>query len=151
MSWKDTVAKLKTEAIVAGKKALENSKTYVAKTESFTYDKLKESKLLLKDAAEFDKIREDKARTIIFFLRKSPECENIVIQVPLILARSWIVSAQFKFVDLDTSPEIAGIRELQVTEAPTVIVWKNEEVVRKIVGQEKVAQFLKDFNCEKDA
>ena len=114
-SFTDKVTTLGSQALAASVEAL-------GKTTDFTYEHIKKTPVMLKVAADFEAVRTEK-NLVIFVLgqKDDPISKNILLQLPVLYSRAWIVSATLKLIASEDAPDLVKILE---TTAPSVLVYR---------------------------
>ncbi len=124
-------------------KAVDKTKELWSKAVDLTSDAISKIPVALKVLADFEKVKNDKLLTILFFDRENEDSKKIILQVPLIIKDAWINWATFKTIDITEAKELT--ETFNISKTPYVIVYQNWEETKRIDIIEDINKFLKDF------
>lgn len=137
---------LKNKAIGLGNKAVDKSLSALEKASSHTYEGLKKTPVSIKNGAEFDEAKSAPLLMVIVVGKNDAASKSVLARMPVIFKDVWIYSASLKVVLADEVPEL--VTALQVSELPTVLVFRKGEQERRFDGLAAL-DFIKNINLSR--
>jgi|GEM_PF-4215365 len=146
MDWKELKNKaniFKDETVKVAKKSFETSKEYAEKTGIWSYEKLKESRFVLKSIAAYEELENEK-RWVIFCIQNNAKfTKDFLLLLPVLFTKVWIESGSLRIIIKEVSDELQ--QKLEITDYPTVIIKRNDGEVQKITQESEIRNLIKDF------
>ncbi len=95
-------------------------------------------------AKNIDEILEKNKNLIIIFGHpKCKPCQKIMFMIPIIYLKSKIAWYTLRFCNVIEHKEKS--KELWISITPTLLVYKNAEIYKKIENEKEIFDFLKTF------
>ncbi|MDD5213198.1 MAG: thioredoxin domain-containing protein [Candidatus Gracilibacteria bacterium] len=95
-------------------------------------------------AKKIDEILEKNKNLIIIFGHpKCKPCQKIMFMIPIIFIKSKLNGYTLRFCNVIEHKEKS--KDLGISITPTLLVYKNAEIYKKIENEKKIFDFLKDF------
>lgn len=133
----------KDETVKVAKKSFETSKEYAEKTGVWSYEKLKESRFVLKDMPAYEELEKEK-RWVIFCLQDgTPFTKDFLLLLPIIFTKTWIESGSLRIIIKEISIELQ--EKLEIAEYPSVLIKMNDGEIQKITKESGIRSLMKDF------
>lgn len=126
------------------KKGFETSKEFAEKTGAQSYEKLKESKLTLKDNASYEELLKEK-RFAIFALRDGDVFTKFFLPIlPVLITKAWVESGSVRIIIEEGSEELR--KTIGIETVPSVVVKMNDGEIKKITTDSEIRTFIKSFS-----
>jgi hypothetical protein len=88
-------------------------------------------------------LEKNKNLIIIFGHPKCKPCQKIMFWLPIIFIKSYINWYTLRFCNVIENKEKS--KDLWISITPTLLVYKNAEIYKKIKNEKEIFEFLKDF------
>ncbi len=125
------------------------SKEYTQKTGVWSYEKLKDSTLALKELSDYEKLSTEK-RYAIFCIQDNTEfTKKFLLLFPIAFTKAWIESGSIRIIIEQGTEELRKI--LEIEKIPSAIIKMNDGTIRKITNEEEIRTFMKNlsfYHCD---
>lgn len=89
-------------------------------------------------------VKQNKNLIIIFGHPKCKPCQKIMFKIPIIFFSALINKYTLKFCNVLENK--AKAKEIWIIHTPSLIVYKNGTLFKKIIDEKEINLFLKNFN-----
>ena len=125
------------------------SKEYTQKTGVWSYEKLKESSLALKELSDYEKLSTEK-RYVIFCIQDNTDfTKKFLLLFPIAFTKAWIESGSIRIIVEQETEELR--KTLEIEKIPSAIIKMNDGTIRKISNEEEIRTFMKNlsfYHCD---
>lgn len=84
-----------------------------------------------------------KKRVIVIFAEKDSDFYKwALFMIPILYTKTWTQNVQFKI----SSIPLKKLKEYKVTQTPTLVVFENKKIYKRIKGQENIEKVVKSIN-----
>jgi hypothetical protein len=125
------------------------SKEYAEKTGVWSYEKLKDSTLALKELSDYEKLSTEK-RYVIFCIQDNTDfTKNFLLLFPIAFTKVWIESGSIRIITEQGTEELR--KTLEIEKIPSAIIKMNDGTIRNITNEEEIRTFIKNlsfYDCD---
>ncbi|MDP2104073.1 MAG: hypothetical protein Q8K26_04085 [Candidatus Gracilibacteria bacterium] len=133
----------KDETLKITKKGFETSKEYAEKTGAWSYEKLKESRFVLKSTAAYEELENEKRWAIFCIQDDTPFTKDFLLLLPILFTKVWIESGSLRIVIKEISDELQ--QKLEIIDYPLALIKMNDGEIRKITKESEIQECMKNF------
>lgn len=147
MDWKKLASDAQVwgnKAKVTAEEAMKLTKEYTERAKVQSYDALVHGTMTgLKDITTFEQIRDQKRLAIFCIAKDQPITARMLLLFPIVFTKAWIESGTVKVMEYADTGELRNT--IDITEAPTVLIYCKGECAKRIEDHEEILSFMKDF------
>lgn len=125
------------------------SKEYTQKTGVWSYEKLKESSLALKELSDYEKLSTEKRYAIFCIQDNTDFTKKFLLLFPIAFTKVWIESGSIRIIVEQETEELR--KTLEIEKIPSAIIKMNDGTIRKITSEEEIRTFMKNlsfYHCD---
>jgi len=141
-SIKEKIIKFKDDAVISGSKKVAQSYIVIKNREDLDVF-IGKSKNTYYTNKETGEKKENTRYIVTLFLKKdSTLYEEFLITMPILVAKAWAKSIPIKMCDMN----LIDLSELKIIEQPSLVLFKNEKLVKIVTWEENIKTIVKKIN-----